>query len=96
MTEELKQDMLHTIDTKVRYDNLFHWFEENKFTNEGNYPRATNLVFEFNDWLEKVDGSELAERLGLYADIKDVDDVENAVNQAREEMMRGIDNWLEA
>ena len=95
MTEELKKDMLHTIDTKVRYDNLFHWFEENKFTNEGNYPRATNLVFEFSEWLENVDGSELAERLGLYADFKDVDDVENAANQAREEMMRGIDNWLE-
>ena len=96
MTEEHKQDMLHTIDTKVRYDNLFWWFENNLFKNEGNYPRATNLVFEFSDWLEKVDGSELAERLGLYADFKDVDDVENAVNQAREEMMRGIDNWLRA
>lgn len=96
MTEELKQDMLHTIDTKVRYDNLFWWFENNLFKNEGNYPRATNLVFEFSDWLENVDGSELAERLGLYADFKDVDDVENAANQAREEMMRGIDNWLEA
>jgi hypothetical protein len=96
MPEELKQDMLHTIDTKVRYDNLFHWFEENKFTNEGNYPRNTNLVFEFSEWLENVDGSELAERLGLYANFKDVDDVENATNQAREEMMRGIDNWLKA
>lgn len=96
MTEELKKDMLHTIDTKVRYDNLFWWFENNLFKNEGNYPRATNLVFEFSDWLEKVDGSELAERLGLYADFKDVDDVENAANQAREEMMRGIDNWLRA
>lgn len=96
MTEELKQDMLHTIDTKVRYDNLFWWFENNLFKNEGDYTRKTNLVFEFSDWLEKVDGSELAERLGLYADFKDVDDVENAVNQAREEMMRGIDNWLEA
>lgn len=96
MTEEHKQDMLHTIDTKVRYDNLFWWFENNLFKNEGDYPRKTNLVFEFSDWLEKVDGSELAERLGLYADFKDVDDVENAVNQAREEMMRGIDNWLRA
>ena len=96
MTEELKQDMLHTIDTKVRYDNLFWWFENNLFKNEGNYPRKTNLVFEFSDWIESMDDDELAERLGLFADFKDVDDACKAANQAREEMIRGIDNWLEA
>lgn len=96
MTEELKQDMLHTIDTKVRYDNLFHWFEENEFTNEGNYPRNTNLVFEFDEWISNMDRSELADRLGFYADFKDVDDAEDAASQAYEEIKRGIDNWLEA
>ena len=96
MTEELKQDMLHTIDTKVRYDNLFHWFEENKFTNEGNYPRATNLVFEFADWLEELDDDALAEHLGLFADFKDVDDACKAANQARIEILNGVDMWLEA
>lgn len=96
MTEELKQDMLHTIDTKVRYDNLFWWFENNLFKNEGNYPRKTNLVFEFADWLEELDDDELAERLGLFADFKDVDDAYKAASQAREEMIRGIDNWLGA
>jgi hypothetical protein len=95
MPEELKQDMLHTIDTKVRYDNLFHWFEENKFTNEGNYPRATNLVFEFSDWLGTLDDYDLAELLGLTADFEDDDDIVRASRQAREELTRGIDNWLE-
>ena len=96
MTEELKQDMLHTIDTKVRYDNLFFWFENNKFTNAGNYPRATNLVFEFSDWLEELDDDALAEHLGLFADFKDVDDACKAANQARIEILNGVDMWLEA
>lgn len=96
MTLRDAQDMLLSIDTKVRYDNLFWWFENNKFKNEGNYPRATNLVFEFSDWIESIDDDELAERLGLFADFKDVDDACKAASQAREEMIRGIDNWLEA
>lgn len=95
MTEELKKDMLHTIDTKVRYDNLFHWFENNKFTNEGNYPRATNLVLEFSDWLDTLDDFDLAELLKLTADFEDDDDIIKASRQAREELIRGIDNWLE-
>ena len=96
MTEELKQDMLHTIDTKVRYYNLFWWFENNLFKNEGNYPRNTNLVFEFDDWVRKVDKSELAERLGFYSDYKDTDDAEKRAEQARIEMLNGVDMWLEA
>ena len=95
MTEELKNDMLKAIDTKVRYDNLFHWFENNKFTNEGNYPRATNLVLEFSDWLYTLDDYDLAEELGLFADFNDEDDALKAARQAREELTRGIDNWLE-
>lgn len=95
MTEELKNDMLMAIDTKVRYDNLFHWFENNKFTNEGNYPRATNLVFEFCDWLDTLDDFDLAELLKLTADFEDDDDIIKASRQAREELIRGVDNWLE-
>ena len=96
MTEELKQDMLHTIDTKVRYDNLFWWFENNLFKNEGNYPRNTNLVFEFDDWVRKVDKSELAARLGFYSDYKDTDDAEKRAEQARIEMLNGVDMWVRA
>ena len=96
MTEHEAQDMLLAIDTKVRYDNLFFWFENNKFTNAGNYPRATNLVFEFSDWIESMDDDELAERLGFFADFKDFEEAGKAASQARQEIMRGVDNWLEA
>lgn len=94
MTEELKKDMLHTIDTKVRYDNLFWWFESNLFKNEGNYPRRTNLIFEFAEWIDNLDDDALAEHLDLFADYKDIDDVLKAARQARKEILSGIDIWL--
>ena len=95
MTEHEARDMLLSIDTKVRYDNLFHWFENKKFKNDGNYPRTTNLVLEFSAWLDTLDDYDLAEELGLFADFNDEDDALKAARQAREEITRGIDNWLE-
>lgn len=95
MTEELKQDMLHTIDTKVRYDNLFWWFEENQFEHKYDLPKKTSLVLEFKNWVENIDSDELTERLGFFADYKDTDDAEKAAEQARIEIQNGINMWME-
>lgn len=89
-------DKLQAINTKERYDRLFRWFEENEFTNEGDYPRETNLVFEFSDWLDSIDDGDLADRLGFFMDFKDVDDAVVAAEQARKELTRGVNKWLEA
>lgn len=88
--------MLTKINTKERYNKLFWWFEENRFQNTGDYPRITNLVFEFSDYIERIDNQTLAAQLGFYKDFKDPDDAEKAASLARLQMSSGIDNWLEA
>ena len=71
---------------KEKIDNLFSWFENNKFTNEGNYPRSTNLVFEFDEWIRELSDISLSEYLGVS--------LKSAV-QARKMISAGIDKWLE-
>lgn len=88
--------MLTKINTKERYNKLFWWFEENRFQNTGDYPRKTNLVFEFSDYIERIDNQTLAAQLGFYKDFKDPDDAERAAGLARLQMSSGIDMWLEA
>ena len=83
-------------EIKKRMDNLFWWFENNLFKNEGNYPRETNLVLEFDEWVRKADKDELAERLGFYSDYKDPEDAEKRAEQARIEMLNGVDMWVRA
>lgn len=73
--------------SKEKCDNLFTWFEENKFENEGYYPRDTNLVFSFMDYLDNADNEEeIADKLGLTDD----DDLE----QVKAEMKKGCITWL--
>ena len=81
---------------KKKIDTLFYWFEANKFKNEGNYPRATNLVLEFSDYVEKMDNCNLADSLGLTSDFDDLEDAEKAAAHARTMIDKGIDNWLGA
>lgn len=73
--------------SKEKCDNLFTWFEENKFENEGDYPRDTNLVFSFMDYLDNADNEEeIADKLGLT----DEDNFE----QAKAEMLKGCEKWI--
>lgn len=79
--------------SKEKCDNLFTWFEENKFENEGYYPRDTNLVFSFMDYLDNADNEEeIAEKLELTYD----EETESYVglDQAKEEMKKGCTAWI--
>lgn len=84
------------INFKEKIDKFFWWFEANKFTNQGDYPRATNLVLEFSDYVEKMDNCNLADSLGLTSDFDDLEDAEKAAEKAREMIDTGIDTWLGA
>lgn len=84
------------INFKEKIDKFFFWFENNKFTNQGNYPRNTNLVFEFYDYTETLDNCELADALELTSDFDDLEDAEKAAEKAREMINIGIDTWLGA
>ena len=84
------------VNFKEKIDKFFFWFENNKFTNQGDYPRNTNLVLEFYDYTETLSDDELAGVLGLDADFKDLDDAIKAASKAREMINNGIDKWLEA
>lgn len=85
-----------SINFKEKLDKFFFWFEENKFENKGNYPRRTNLVLEFSDYVEKMDNCNLADSLGLTSDFDDLEDAEKAAEKAREMIDTGIDTWLGA
>ena len=81
---------------RKKIDNLFWWFEENLFKNEGDYPRQTNLVLEFADYVDDASDFELAERLDLYKEYKDDEEALEVVRHIRTEILNGIDKWLEA
>ena len=82
------------LNLNKRIDDLWEWFENNKFENKGNYPRNTNLAFEFYDWTEKMDNYELAECLKLTSDIEDIEEAALIANHARHLISTGIDKYL--
>lgn len=79
--------------SKEKCDNLFTWFEENKFENEGDYPRDTNLVFSFMDYLDKADNEEeIAEKLDL--EYNEETGTYIGLDHAKSEMKKGCATWL--
>lgn len=79
--------------SKEKCDNFFTWFEENKFENEGDYPRDTNLVFSFMDYLDKADNEEeIAEKLGL--EYNEETGTYIGLDHAKSEMKKGCATWL--
>ena len=44
---------------KLKADILFWYFEQNLFQNSGNYPRKTNLVLEFADFISNATQQDL-------------------------------------
>lgn len=86
--------MLTKINTEERYNQLFNWFEENRFQNTGDYPRDTNLVLEFQEYIGEIDNETLAGKLGFYKDFKDPKSAEKAASLARLQMTSGCDKWM--
>lgn len=54
------------IDAKL--NQLFWWFEENEFKNDGEWGRRMNLVFEFADFLDSQTVDDLAEIINCNED----------------------------
>lgn len=71
------------MDNKL-YDEVFFWFEQNEFKNEGVWGYNTNLIFEFADWLDTVEDCKIA----TLTNSTDTDRI-------RAELKRGVDLWLE-
>ena len=66
-------------------NELFWWFEQNRFVNLGAYPRNTNLVFAFADYIETLSDNDISEILSSTENTKEFRDILN----------KGIDIWLE-
>jgi hypothetical protein len=70
--------------TNKLYDEVFFWFEQNEFKNNGVWDYDTNLIFEFADWLDTVEDCKIA----TLTNSTDTDRI-------RAELKRGVDLWLE-
>lgn len=76
---------------KKKADELFYWFEENKFEHSyGLYSRDLSLVCEFEDWFKELSDSDIADTLGLV-DGDDNDD--RIISSFRSLVLKGIDAW---
>ena len=80
--------MKNISDLKQKADLLFEVFQQKYFKNSGNYPRRTNLVLEFFDFIQNSSQQDLEQYITFnsqteFCDLKDL------INQ-------GIDCWLDA
>lgn len=81
----------------IKADQLFAWFEQNKFVNSGVYPRNTNLVFAFADFIDSLSDDKLLEILNFDNDILVNNKTEASqieVEHFRSIVKEGIDSWL--
>ena len=65
---------------------LFFYFEENIFINDGVWPRKANLIFAFSDYIEKMSDAQIAEYLKTN-NIKLIERFRFIAHQ-------GIETWL--
>ena len=72
---------------KHKADYLFWIFEENFFQNTGNYPRKTNLVLEFSDFIKNATQEDL-EKYVSFSSSKEFMRLKKMIN-------KGIDVWLD-
>ena len=68
---------------KELYDEVFFWYEQNEFKNDGVWDYNTNLVFGFADWIDTVEDCKLA----TLTNSTDVDKI-------RRDLKRGVDKWI--
>lgn len=73
---------------KQKADFLFSVFEEKFFRNKGNYPRRTNLVLEFSDFIQEASKQDL-EQYVAFSSQQEFLELKKLINQ-------GIDAWLDA
>lgn len=73
---------------KLKANQLFWIFETCYFTNTGNYPRKTNLVLEFSDFINSVSQDDLEKLISLSSSAEFLQ-LKNMIN-------KGIDVWLDA
>lgn len=73
---------------KEKADELWFFFEQNKFKNEGEYSYNTNLVFAFADYVDGLSDEDLGDFLGS--------DDDNLIKQFRRMINDGIEEWLSA
>lgn len=75
---------------KKKCDELFWWFEANKFKNTGSYKKNTNLVLEFCEYLEKTSAEMLQKSTNIFKNF-----TRSEVEEARKKMITGCNIWLE-
>ena len=68
-------------------DELWYWFEDNLFKNDGIYSYNTNLVFAFADYVDGVSDDDLADFLQCRQ--------KRTVKRFRKMLNNGIDAWLQ-
>ena len=73
---------------KSLLDELFFYFEENIFENNGPWPRKVNLIFAFSDYIKSLSDRDIAEFLGNGSP--------KEIENFRELADKGIDTWLKA
>ncbi len=80
--------MVINSNLKEKADKLFWIFEEKFFTNQGNYPRKTNLVLEFSEFIENSSQQDLSPYLSFKSEAEFYD--------FKKMISEGIDHWLDA
>lgn len=71
---------------KLKADELFWRFENSCFQNSGNYPRNTNLILEFSDFIAELSSDEL-QQWGKLQSRQEAETLKEMINT-------GIDVWL--
>ena len=74
----------HQIHKKA--DELWHFFENNIFVNNGQYSYNTNLVFSFADYIDSLSDEDLADFLQCSQNCD--------VKLFRKILNDGVDKWL--
>lgn len=72
---------------KQKADALFWYFETYLFKNTGNYPRKTNLVLEFAEFISQASFEELNSYVP-FSSVSEFSDLKKLINN-------GIDAWLD-
>jgi len=74
-------------ELKLKADKLFYIFEDNLFQNNGNYPRRTNLILEFSEYIINASKEELEKYITFNSD-EEFLMLKKCINS-------GIDKWLD-
>lgn len=83
---------MNTETLKKKADELFYWFEENKFEHAYSlYSRDLSLVCEFEDWFKELSDFDIVGILDAYDE--DGNEDTNTVNTFRNMVLKGIDAW---